>query len=170
MIRIRSAQVSDAEILCAAEVETSRTPGLLVGRPHEFKVEAFAAKIADLQAKGRYVVAEREGRPVGHALLEPMGLERVSHVHRLTIVVHPGCLGTGVGTALMKDLLEWSNATPAVGKVELHVRATNDVAIRLYRKCGFVEEGRMKNRIKLEDGTYIDDISMGWFPKRKTSD
>jgi ribosomal protein S18 acetylase RimI-like enzyme len=167
MIQIRAARLEDAGVLWAAEVETSRTPGRLVGRPHEFKVEAFAEKIADLKSRGRYVVAERDGLPVGHALLEPMGLERVAHVHRLTIVVHPGCLGMGVGTALMKDLMEWSAATPAVGKVELHVRATNEVAVRLYRKFGFVEEGRMKNRIKLEDGSYIDDISMGWFPNRQ---
>jgi ribosomal protein S18 acetylase RimI-like enzyme len=161
---IRPARVEDAPVLCAAEVETAKTPGKLVSRPHEFKVESFASKIADLQARGRYVVAEENGKPVGHAVLEPMGLERLAHVHRLTIVVHPGHLRRGVGTALMKDLVDWAAGNPAVGKIELLVRAVNPGAIDLYKKVGFVEEGRLKNRIRLEDGTHIDDVAMAWFP------
>lgn len=164
---IRQARVEDAPALCAAEVETAKTPGKLVSRPHELKVESFASKIAELQARGRYVVAEENGRPVGHAVLEPMGLERVAHVHRLTIVVHPGDLRRGVGTALMKDLVDWAAGNPAVGKIELLVRAVNPGAIELYKKFGFVEEGRLKNRIRLEDGSHIDDVAMAWFPTRR---
>ena len=153
-------------MICAAEVETARTPGKLVSHPHELKVESFAAKIAELQARGRYVVAEEDGRPVGHAVLEPMSLERLAHVVRLTIVVHPGFERRGVGTALMKDLVDWASANPSVGKIELLVRASNEAAIALYRKFGFVEEGRLIKRLKLEDGSYLDDVAMGWFPRR----
>jgi putative acetyltransferase len=163
---IRLARVEDAPVMCAAEIETSRTPGRLVGHPDEFKVESFASKIAELAAgKGRYIVAERDGRAVGHAVLEPMALKRLAHVVRLTIVVHPGFERQGVGTALMQDLIAWATRTPAVGKIELNVRAINEGAIALYRKLGFVEEGRFKNRVRLEDGTFVDDIAMGWFPK-----
>jgi len=154
-------------MICAAEVETARTPGKLVSHPHELKVESFAAKIAELQARGRYVVAEEDGRPVGHAVLEPMSLERLAHVVRLTIVVHPGFERRGVGTALMKDLVDWASANPSVGKIELLVRASNEAAIALYRKFGFVEEGRLIKRLKLEDGSYLDDVAMGWFQKRQ---
>jgi len=153
-------------MICAAEVETARTPGKLVSHPHELKVESFAAKIAELQARGRYVVAEEDGRPVGHAVLEPMSLERLAHVVRLTIVVHPGFERRGVGTTLMKDLVDWASANPSVGKIELLVRASNEAAIALYRKFGFVEEGRLIKRLKLEDGSYLDDVAMGWFPRR----
>jgi RimJ/RimL family protein N-acetyltransferase len=169
VVTIRPARVEEAEILCAAEVESARIPGRLVGRPHEFKPEAFAAKIADLRDKGRYIVAEENGRPVGHAVLEPMPLERIAHVQRLTIVVHPGHHRKGVGTALMKDLVDWAAGNPAVGKIELLVRAVNPGAIELYRKFGFVEEGRFRNRIRLEDGTHLDDISMAWFPPTRKS-
>jgi len=154
-------------MICAAEVETAGTPGKLVSHPHELKVESFAAKIAELQARGRYVVAEEDGRPVGHAVLEPMSLERLAHVVRLTIVVHPGFERRGVGTALMKDLVDWASANPSVGKIELLVRASNEAAIALYRKFGFVEEGRLIKRLKLEDGSYLDDVAMGWFQKRQ---
>lgn len=166
-VDIRPARVDDAETICAAEAETAKSPGRLVGHPDEFKVEAFASKIAELRDKGRYVVAERDGRPVGHAVLEPMPLRRIAHVQRLTIVVHPGFKRQGVGAALMRDLVDWASANPAVEKIELLVRASNEGAIALYRKFGFVEEGRLVKRVKLEDGTYLDDVAMAWFPKRR---
>lgn len=96
-----------------------------------------------------------------------MPLEAIAHVFRLTIVVHPGCLGQGIGEALMRELLDWSQRTPHVGKIELLVRASNQRAIRLYSKLGFTEEGRFGMRVHLPDGTFVDDIAMAWFPERK---
>jgi RimJ/RimL family protein N-acetyltransferase len=63
-------------------------------------------------------------------------------------------------------LLAWAAADPRVLKVELRVRATNEAAIRLYRRCGFEEEGRLRNNICLPDGTFVDDLPMAWFPQR----
>ena len=165
-VAIRLARVEDAPVLCAAEAETARVPGRLVSHPHELKVESFASRIAEVRDKGRYIVAERDGRPVGHAVLEPMPLQRIAHVQRLTMVVHPGFQRQGIGAALMEDLIGWASANPAVGKIELLVRASNEGAIALYRKFGFVEEGRLVKRLKFEDGSYLDDIAMGWFPKK----
>lgn len=90
-----------------------------------------------------------------------------AHVFRLTVVVHPGYPGSGIGTALMRDLLDWAERTPRVGKIELLVRSTNERVIRLYSKLGFVEEGRFKNRIRLPDNAFVDDLAMAWFPKRQ---
>jgi RimJ/RimL family protein N-acetyltransferase len=69
------------------------------------------------------VVAVEEEDIAGH-FLEPMSLEALQHVYRLTIVVHPGRTG------------------------------------RLYQRLGFVEEGRFRDRIRLPDGTFVDDIAM----------
>jgi RimJ/RimL family protein N-acetyltransferase len=113
---------------------------------------------------GRYVVAEKNGKIVSHALLDPMPLEAISHVFRLTIVVHPGFLGQGIGTSLMRDLMEWAKQSPRVKKLELLVRATNEHAIHLYSKVGFVTEGRFRNRVRLPGGEFVDDIAMAWFP------
>jgi RimJ/RimL family protein N-acetyltransferase len=44
------------------------------------------------------------------------------------------------------------------------VRSTNARAIALYEKLGFVEEGRFRLRLRLDDGTFVDDIGMAWFP------
>ncbi|MBI3099853.1 MAG: GNAT family N-acetyltransferase [Planctomycetes bacterium] len=173
MPRLRLAQPADAVTLFAAERETARVPGLLVSHPHEFRLEAFREKIAELNGRhrgpiggprGRYLVACEGRRILGHAFLEAMGLESIAHVYRLTIVVHPGERGRGVGRALMKGLLSWARRTPSVGKVELLVRATNRPAIALYRSLGFVVEGRFRRRVRLPDGGHLDDLTMAWFP------
>ena len=163
---IRAASIDDAAILVAAERATAETPGLLVSRPHELIPESFERKIVELSKTGRYIVAEKDGYIVGHAFLDPMPLEALAHVFRLNIVVHPGFLAQGVGTAMMWHLMDWARQSPRVGKIELLVRATNERAIRLYSKLGFVEEGRFKNRVRLPDGNLVDDIAMAWFPAR----
>jgi ribosomal protein S18 acetylase RimI-like enzyme len=95
-----------------------------------------------------------------------MPLEALSHVFRLTIVVHPGFRNEGVGEALMRDLMGWAKRTSRFGKIELLVRVTNERAIRRYLKLGFAEEGRYRKRVRLPDGYLVDDIAMGWFPRR----
>ena len=164
---IREAIAKDAPILTAAEQETAESPGLLVSRPHELTVESFETKIAELSKVGRYIVAEKDDAIVGHALLGPLPLEAIAHVFRLTIVVHPGFRGQGIGEALMRDLMDWVQQTPRAGKIELLVRSTNVRAIRLYEKLGFIEEGRFRKRISLPNGSFIDDIAMAWVPNRR---
>lgn len=159
-ISIRRAHPEDAQALYRAEYATSLTPGLLVSRPDELSAAAFAEKIRWLNTAGIYAVAEAGGRPVGHALLEPGSLRAMSHVFSLTIVVHPGHTGQGVGTALMRFLLDWAQENPVVERIELRVREGNVPAQRLYARFGFIEEARLQNRIRLEDGSRLADILM----------
>ena len=162
---IRRAEKGDAAALCAAEKATALTPGLLVSQAHELQVDAFEQKIEFLEQEGMYLVAEREGVLIGHALLEPMALIAQAHVFSLTIVVHPGHLGYRIGTALMVELMGWAQNHPRVEKIELRVRATNARALALYKRFGFVEEGRFERRIRLPDGSYIDDVLMARFTR-----
>ena len=160
---IRHAELTDATQLCNAERETAKTPGLLVSRPSEFNTAAFERKILALKDDGLYLVAEWNDQIVGHALLEPMGLEALEHVMSLTIVVHPDHVGQGIGHVLMTRLLQWAGDRPGLVKVELRVREVNRRARHLYLKFGFVEEGRLQKRIRLPDGNLIADITMAWF-------
>ncbi|MEO6564687.1 MAG: GNAT family N-acetyltransferase [Casimicrobiaceae bacterium] len=167
VIKIRRAEVNDAPTLCATEVEVSATPGLLVSRPDELSPDSFSRMIVQLAGDvGCYFVAEDEGRIVGHAFLCPMDLRAVAHVYRLTIVVHPTKWKHGVGRALMEALCKWASHSPRVEKIELLVRSTNEAAVSLYAQFCFVEEGRLRNRIRLPSGAFVDDISMAWFPER----
>lgn len=124
-MQIRIAQPKDAEAIAAAEAETQRTPGLLVGWPSEIPIEAYRTRIAKLAVDRRYIVAEENGAPVGHAFLDPMPVRAHAHVFQLTIVVHPGHVERGIGRAMPGDLLEWARRDARVGRVELKVRAGN---------------------------------------------
>ncbi|HET7651302.1 MAG TPA: GNAT family N-acetyltransferase [Gammaproteobacteria bacterium] len=165
-IELRRARREDAAVLAAAEMETARIPGLLVSLPHELNTDAFTARIEQLAEAGCYLVAEQDGHPVGHGLLEPAPLAARAHVFWLTMVVHPGHTDRGIGKLLLGALLDWAEGDHRVHKVELRVRSGNQRAIGLYRRFGFVEEGRISQHIRLPDGKLVDDIMMAWFPRR----
>ncbi|MCF2145316.1 GNAT family N-acetyltransferase [Desmonostoc muscorum LEGE 12446] len=165
MVKIRKAQEADAPVLAAAEANIAQTPGYMVSRPNEITPYAFARKIADLSQhpRGLYIVTSLDDKIVGHAMLDPMRLSALSHVVKLNIFVYPGFQRQRIGQTMMEYLLTWAKQAPGVEKIELLVRATNKPAIALYQKFGFFEEGRFKKRLKLPDGSYIDDISMALF-------
>lgn len=165
-MQIRIATPEDAEAIAAAEEETRRTPGLLVGWPGEVPVDAYRTKIARLANDGRYIVAEDSGTMLGHAFLEPMPMCGNAHVFQLTIVVHPGHVERGIGRAMLNHVLDWAQQDARVGKIELNVRAGNQRAQNLYRSVGFVEEARFRRRVHRIDGRFEDDLGMAWFPSR----
>ena len=159
---IREARPEDAGILAAAEREIAAIPGRLASRPEELKDESFRDRIVALSGSesGTYLVIEEDGMPVGHAVLEPLKLAVTSHVVSLTIAIHEGHQGRGLGTLLLTHLLGWARAHPRIEKVELQVRSANTRAIRLYERLGFLEEGRKTRRLKYGPGDYQDDVYM----------
>ncbi|MGZ4353969.1 MAG: N-acetyltransferase family protein, partial [Gaiellaceae bacterium] len=68
--------------------------------------------------------------------------------------------GRGVGTALVAAAVEWARLR-RLHKLTLSVFPHNDAALALYRKFGFVEEGRRARHIRRADGELWDLIEMG---------
>ncbi len=69
----------------------------------------------------------------------------------------------------MQEMLGWARANPRLGKIELLVRAENARAVALYRKFGFVEEGRLRRRVQTVGGRFLDDLVMAWSPEGRDS-
>ena len=81
---------------------------------------------------------------VGHmGILLNQNIRR-RHVASFGIAVHPAYHGMGVGKAMMEALLNLADNWLNLVKVELAVNATNQIAIGLYEKFGFVAEGESK--------------------------
>lgn len=119
------------------------------------------AVIQTIQAsQSIYLVAEYEGEIVGHAFLEPYTLQSLRHIADLNIAVHLGWQNKGIGRRLLEQLIDRAKKSSVIEKIQLNVRASNIPAITLYKKMGFQEEGRLKNRVKVKD-RYIDDLIMG---------
>ena len=68
--------------------------------------------------------------------------------------------GRGVGSALMAAAIEWARER-GLHKLCLSVFPHNDAAIALYRKFGFVEEGRRVKQIRRQSGELWDTVEMG---------
>ena len=165
MPHIRDARPEDVPALCAAErVVVQQFDGMLVSEPDEIDESHFIDRLAAISGgKGKYLVVEEAGLLVAHASLWPMGLKKVSHVLRLDMCVNVGHWRQGHGERLLRALLAWANAESSGHKIELLVRSENEPAVALYRKLGFAEEGRLKHRVRLRSGRYIDDITMALF-------
>jgi putative acetyltransferase len=166
-ITIRPARTEDAPVLAQAERAIAATPGFLVSHPDELTDERYAEKIAflDRAGNGCYLVAQVDGRIIGHGMLDPLPLAALRHVVRLTLVAHPGWQGRGVGRALLTSLIAWAKASPVVEKIELQVRSSNTAAQSLYRTLGFTEIGRWHRRVKIAPAQYLDDVGMELFVK-----
>ncbi len=161
-ITIRKARVEDTYTIVTAEQEIAGTPGYFCSQPSELSEENVVKMITKLgeSEKGIYLVAECDGKIIGHAFLETLHLKSICHVAQLSACVHHGWQEKGIGTALMQHIIDWAKQAELIEKIELNVRASNTRAIALYKKMGFVEEGRLKNRIKIDKSHYIDDVLM----------
>lgn len=166
-IVIRYARLEDAHIIAEAERQIAQVPGFFCSEPSELSDEKVASTIAAFlkHKKGVYLVAEHEGHLVGHAFLEPYPLQSLSHIADLNMAVHVGSQGKGIGKKLLAAIIDWAKNSSTLEKIQLNVRASNTVAIALYKQSGFQEEGRLKNRVKVQN-QYIDDIVMGLDLKR----
>ena len=68
--------------------------------------------------------------------------------------------GCGVGSALLAAGIDWSRQQ-GLHKLSLAVFPHNAAAIALYRKFGFVEEGRRVKQYRRSSGELWDAIDMG---------
>jgi RimJ/RimL family protein N-acetyltransferase len=68
--------------------------------------------------------------------------------------------GRGYGREAVGLLLDYAFRIRNFRRVWLEVHAANERAIRAYRACGFVEEGRMREHVWL-DGRYVDNVIIG---------
>ncbi|MFN2542943.1 MAG: diaminopimelate decarboxylase [Actinomycetota bacterium] len=106
---------------------------------------------------GASLVAVANGRVVGS-----LGIARESganaHVAAFGMSVDRDRRGTGIGSALMSEAIRWARGA-GVEKVSLSVYPHNTRAVALYRKFGFVEEGRLSGQSKKSYG-YEDEVIM----------
>jgi ribosomal protein S18 acetylase RimI-like enzyme len=68
--------------------------------------------------------------------------------------------GRGVGSALLASGIEWARER-GLHKVSLSVFPHNTAAIALYKKFGFVEEGRRVKQYRRANGELWDAVDMG---------
>ena len=106
------------------------------------------------------VVAEISETIVGIASITGGKPKRIRHIGELGITVLKKYWSVGIGFALTQALIEWAKNSGLIRKIFLKVRVDNKRAIKLYKKFGFVREGKISRQL-LIDKKFYDAYLMG---------
>lgn len=127
---------------------------------------AFIKK-EELGAKSLLLGAFVGGQLVGISNFTPVSpVDRARHRAGVGMVVLRTYWHQGIGSAMMQALIEAAQQT-SLEQLELSVVDTNEGAIALYKKHGFVEYGRHPRMMKYRDGRYADALLMMLDLRRK---
>jgi RimJ/RimL family protein N-acetyltransferase len=136
-----------AEVLAAVAEERDA-----IGTEPPVDIEARAASWT---LEGTFVAV------AGSELLGSLHVEPNRHGYgELGMAIVREWRGRGVGSALMAAAIEWAREQ-GLHKLSLGVWPHNAAAIALYRKFGFVEEGRRVKQMRRQSGELWDVVDMG---------
>jgi len=89
-----------------------------------------------------------------------LGVRTHSHVGGFGLSIDSSVRGMGLGRLLLETTIgEAKKGLKGLRMVELSVFENNEIAINLYKSCGFVEVARIPEKIFYK-GDYIDEIVM----------
>lgn len=88
--------------------------------------------------------------------------KRLDHIAEISVSVSKDTWNQGVGTLLMKALIEFAKGSPTIEVITLDVKTDNKYAIQMYEKLGFVKVGMFEKMIKI-DNTYYDVQTMNLY-------
>lgn len=97
---------------------------------------------------------------VGNLNFHSVTRPRLRHRGEFGVSVLKEYWGLGIGTALLKTLIQWAEDGQVITKINLCVRSDHHAGIHLYEKFGFVREGLESRGLKIND-RYHDFIHMG---------
>lgn len=151
MVAVRRGEAFDIPFIMQVE----RLPGMesLIGQFDE------ATHVRHLVDPGwRYLIGlDEQKRPIGFTLLNDVD-DRGGNVCIKRIAVRYA--DAGYGTALLRNVIDWTFAETAAFRVWLNVVAYNDRARHVYAKLGFVEEGIKRQSALLPNETRADLVMM----------
>jgi ribosomal protein S18 acetylase RimI-like enzyme len=142
-LHIRRATVADAPRILAG-INTVCAEGGYFYTPHYVPTPQWEAALHRPESVPDHLLLVAEiGRVlVGSAQLFPLSPEQEDgRIGELGIYVLAAFRGKGVGTALMREILRQASIW-GYTKIVLSVPSTNERAIRLYKRFGFVTEGQ----------------------------
>jgi len=102
-----------------------------------------------------YLVAEVDGKVVAVSEISKRGGYE-KHVGVIGIAIRNGFRDLGIGTEIMKTLVEQAQKM-GLNVLTLSAFATNKPAIHVYEKVGFVQTGTIPKK-HFKEGKYIDEI------------
>jgi RimJ/RimL family protein N-acetyltransferase len=136
--------------------------GRWVGTEVPFDRDARRARLGALVSGGSSTVLVADTSPtggpgiVGHISID-IARYGVADIGMLLLV---GWRGLGLGTAMLDTAIGWASDAGA-HKMALEVWPHNSSALELYRRAGFIEEGRKHQHYRRQNGELWDAVLMG---------
>jgi len=155
-LRAQSAEDEAAMYRLAADLDSfeERSPS----PPAPLTLEAYREREARRTPEGATFVITLDGAAVGRCHL--FGEDTLARHAEVGIALLPEARGRGVGTAALRQLVEFGFRRRNLRRLHLIVIESNRAAIAAYRKLGFVEEGRRREHCWVR-GRYEDEVVMG---------
>jgi diaminopimelate decarboxylase len=162
-IEIRPARADDADSFhtCWSQIVSE---GWVRSTEVRFPPEHYAERFRDpWNEEFAHVLAVSAGEVLGHLNVSRQEHPATRHSAEIGMGVRADHRGQGVGSALMAEAFRWASEM-GVERLKLAVYPDNVTAIRLYRRFGFVDEGRLIGESK-RSSVYRDEILMArWVP------
>jgi putative acetyltransferase len=159
---IRLAEYDDAERLAAFmnAIRSENLPGLYV-RGSAVTPEVAMRIIGEHSASQVSVLllADRFGRLVGMLDMTQRSQPSQAHCAYCQIFVGKSDRRSGVGTALLADLISRIEDAREIRRLEAEVLETNTASLGLCARFGLVVEGKKRDAV-LVDGAYVENVML----------
>ena len=126
-------------------------------RPEEIE-RFFAARVVGPDALAMAVHERATGRLIGTCAFSQLDGDNGSALYHITIG-ESDAWGRGYGTEATRLMMDYAFGTLGLHRIALFVFEFNERAIRAYKRCGFVVEGRSRESI-WRDGRWWDELAM----------
>jgi putative acetyltransferase len=157
-LTIRRAEAEDCAGI-AEMFESSKVYSGTLQVPYPSR-EYWRRRITEDPEVSYYLLAVVDERVVGMVNIDTFpNRPRRKHAGAIGISVHEEWQGKGVGSALMRAILDLADNWLNLTRLELEVYADNEAAIHLYERFGFEVEGTMRQHA-FRDGSYVDSKIM----------
>jgi RimJ/RimL family protein N-acetyltransferase len=103
----------------------------------------------------------KDNNPIGF-----IALNNINYIHKICalgiVIGVQEAQGKGFGEEALRLIIGYAFNTLNLNKISVEVVAFNKKALSIYKKLGFIEEGRLKQQF-YADGVYSDVIMMAVF-------
>jgi RimJ/RimL family protein N-acetyltransferase len=144
--RLRPTMLSDLEFVISVEQDARNRPFIT---PWDRTQHEGAVRFPDFR---HFIIEAGDAYPsVGFAILQGCRNPHKS-IELKRIVLQPEAQGRGIGSACIRRLAQMAFRDLGAHRFWLDVKARNSRAQALYRREGFIEEGRLRESVRTDDG------------------
>ncbi|NLX85245.1 MAG: GNAT family N-acetyltransferase [Synergistaceae bacterium] len=164
-MEIRKISMKDAEQISRMRRLNGVREGILAVTSE--RIDVTTNFINSLSECDRALAAVENGEVAGMAVILKNKCFSRRHSAKLAVMVSPYFQEKGVGTALIKKIIQEADEIMGLKRIELLVLTDNVPALKLYKKFGFQIEATRRNAA-VKEGKFVDEYFMARINKKET--